>query len=325
MKRRFADFSTCPDVVHIHGVFSHLTGAAACLSRRYGIPYVIRPAGSLNQSCLRRGSNLAKQAFLKFWLERDVRFASWIHATSTREANEITAWLPASRVEVIPHGISVPPVESLQRSRELFAAEFPHLQNAPFVLYMSRINQKKRLDLLVEAFAAFHVDHPAWRLVVAGTDDGFETEVRERVERFNLQRSVHFLGFLQGPLKEGALASAQMLALTSEDENFGVIVVEAMAHACPVLLTEGVDSHIHVDVANAGITVACKARDIHEGLRRMIAEDLNQLGRNGKRYVEHGMSWKAACEKMQRNYRLVLTPPGSSAEAPAASAQQSQF
>src|SRR5690606_19191530 len=48
MKRRFADRSKRPDVVHIHGVFSHLTSAAARLSRRYGVPYVIRPAGSLN-------------------------------------------------------------------------------------------------------------------------------------------------------------------------------------------------------------------------------------------------------------------------------------
>ena len=67
-----------PDVVHIHGVFSHINSAAAAAARRHGIPYLVRPTGALDPNCFRTGRQLLKQAFTKLILGRDLASAAFI-------------------------------------------------------------------------------------------------------------------------------------------------------------------------------------------------------------------------------------------------------
>ena len=90
-----------PDVIHIHGVFSHVTSAAAAFARRHSIPYVIRPAGSLNPACFRLGSHRLKQLFNDLVLRKDLDHAACIHAMSNQEADLIRECVPADRIHVV--------------------------------------------------------------------------------------------------------------------------------------------------------------------------------------------------------------------------------
>src|SRR5690606_17836700 len=84
LERRFANDEARPDVVHIHGVFSHLSSAVAAAARRSGVPYIVRPAGSLDLGCLSHGSRQLKRLFLRVYLDKDLRHAARLHAMSAR-------------------------------------------------------------------------------------------------------------------------------------------------------------------------------------------------------------------------------------------------
>lgn len=306
LREKFADPQRRPDVVHIHGVFSHLTHAAAIEARRFGIPYLIRPAGSLNANCLKLGSSWLKTVLLrKGGVAEDLRLAAALHATSERERDELQAFAPGVTTEVIPHGLRLPEPGTVATAA--FYTQFPDLRRHRYWLYMSRIAPKKRLDLLLEAFAQRRVAGSKWHLVIAGTEDGLQASVRRIIRQHQLADVVHFTGFLQGAVKQGAIQGAEAVALTSEDENFGVIIVEAMGHGKPVLVTPGVDTHRYVQAAEAGIITAYDARQIADDMEKLERTNRGEMGQRGRVYAEAHLSWHSTCQRLLDLYRHVVS------------------
>ena len=312
LARRMRDEARRPDVVHIHGVFSHITTRAAAWARRCGVPYIVRPAGSLDRACFEMGHHRLKYLFSQVFLRKDLEHAAAIHVTSQAEAEELAEWVPAERIVNLPHGAHVPRFDR-QKAKEDFLAQFPQLRQRRIVLYMSRITEKKRLELLVEAVAQARQHIPELCLLVAGHDAGHLPVVREAVARCDMESACVFTDFLDGERKLGAFAASDLFALLSIDENFGVVVVEAMAHGVPVLVTSGVASHVYVDRAEAGMTIDGHPEEAAEAIRQMLEGDLLAMGERGRQYVEDHLSWASIAQSLDDVY--VSLPSRSVASA----------
>ncbi len=299
---------TRPDVIHIHGTFSHLTSSAAAVARCHRIPYIIRPAGSLDLACYGTGHQYLKRLFSQLFLYRDIRRAACVQATARSEAEQILHWLPDAKVTVIPLGAAMPKIE-LDTAKAAFITQFPELEHRRLLLYLSRIAPKKRLVLLVETVTALREEFPDLTLVVAGHDAGCLANVKEAIRRHRLQDRVAFTGFLQGNLKHGALAASDLFALPSTDENFGMAVVEAMAHGVPILVTRGVGSHVFVDDSGCGVTVSDDVAAIAQGVRSLLTQDRDMVGSRGRRYVEEHLSWTAVIRQLDDLYHSVCVTP----------------
>jgi len=302
LRRRMNDPARIPDVIHIHGVFSHVTTRAAAWARKRNVPYVVRPAGSLDAACFEMGYHRLKRAFTKVYLRKDLQYAAAIHVTSDAEAEELTHWAPTTRIANLPHGADVPQFDRHAVS-EAFLDEYPQLRGKRTVLYMSRITEKKRLELLVEAIAQARQKHPELMLLVAGHDAGHGPVVREAVRRCEMDKACVFADFLAGEQKQGAFAVADFFALLSIDENFGVAVIEAMAHSLPVLVTPGVASHVYVDESNSGETVEGRLDRVVPAIERMLAADLDEMGRRGRDYIEAHLSWSSIARRLEAVYQ----------------------
>ncbi len=305
LKRKMQSRQTRPDVVHIHGTFSHLTNVAAKIARHYGIPYIVRLAGNLDAKCFHTGRRFLKRLFFRSLLLTDLRRAAAIHATSIAEAEELRELLPATRVEVVPLGTPLPADPATAGER--FLEQFPELAGRRIVLYMSRIAPKKRLELLVESIASLRSAYPDIMLLVAGHDAGHLPVVEQAVARWGMHDHVKFTGFLEGDLKSGAFAAAELFALPSIDENFGVCVIEAMAHGLPVLLTPGVASHVYVDKSGAGETVEGTAELFADGIDRLLAAEPKVLGAKGREYVAEHLSWSKIASEVDLLYELAIS------------------
>ncbi len=304
LRRKLIRAETRPDLIHIHGGFSHLTSAAAAMARRRGIPYVLRPAGCLDLACYRSGHRRLKQMFSQLHLKKDALGAAVVQATMPAEAEEIHRWLPGVRVKVVPLGAAVPDLD-LDHAAEEFFAKFPELRGRRLLLYMSRIAPKKRLELLVEAIAALRAELPDLTLLVAGHDAGHLEAVEAAIRRLHVADRVVFAGFLQGELKHGALAASHLFALPSVDENFGVAVVEAMAHGVPVIVTRGVGTHVFVDKSGCGRTVDGGVPSIAEAVRCLLSGKRQLLGQRGRRFVEEHVSWRAISRQLDDLYQEI--------------------
>jgi glycosyltransferase involved in cell wall biosynthesis len=303
---RLRDRRLRPDVVHIHGVFSHVTASAASVARANRIPYIVRPTGALDPGCYESGSRWLKRAFTKLLLQRDLRDAAFIHATSEAEALSMRRWVSSDQIRIVPLGVEVPQFDRTTAAESLLR-KLPVLRGRRIVLFVARVAPIKRAELLVEAMAQLHNMMPDVALLIVGQDSGGMHAVQEAVARHALHESVIMPGFLQGADKQAAFAAAEVFALASSHENFGIAVVEAMAHGLPVLVTPGVASHVFVDASGCGHTVEGTAESIATGLREILAGDHRRMGRRGREYVAEHLAWPAIIRQLDTLYRECCT------------------
>ena len=176
--------------------------------------------------------------------------------TSEVEHEISTAHAGAAPARVVPLGVKLDAFETLP-SPEEFRRRFPETAGRRIVLFLSRLHEKKGLDLLVPAFAAAKKTAPDLHLVLAGPDDGVLERTRALVAEHGVQDSTTFTGMLTGSDKLAAFAAASMFALPSYSENFGIAVVEAMAAGLPAIISDQVN--IYREVGGHGtIVVPCE-------------------------------------------------------------------
>ena len=143
-----------------------------------------------------------------------------------------------------------------EEQRSLFLDNFPHLQGKPFLLYLSRIHPKKGVDLLIEAFAKTSKGQPDLQLVIAGPDQvGWQAELQQLSENFGISDKITWTGMLKGDLKWGAFQTAEAFILPSHQENFGIVVAEALSCSLPVLISNKVNIWQEIIEDNAGLVV----------------------------------------------------------------------
>ena len=240
---------------------------------------------------------------------------------------------PGPRIVVAPNGVDVP--ERIP-GREILEARFPKLRGKEWVLFMSRIHPKKGIDLLLEAWAtalsqkglgSLREGQGGMILVIAGADlIGYGKEVERMVREKGLGETVLMTGHVDGEVREALLGHSMFLVLPSYSENFGLVVAESLAAGRPVLTTTGTPwgatrspirmririkedgSDESMNLEENGCGVICEVNGLKEALGRMLRfsdDQLDEMGRKGKKMVTERFSWKAAAETIVDAYEKI--------------------
>ena len=288
------------DVVHIHAVFNHASIAAANACRNAGVPYIVRPLGTLDPWSMKQ-KPVRKRMFWMLSGKKMLQHSAAVHYTAQAERDATEKYLRMNHGRVIPLG-----VETANGVPAMPLAEcFPALAQQPYVLVLSRLDPKKGVDILIEAFVSL-VRRPqfaGWRLVIAG--DGPRDYVATLKEKAANSHRIVFTGWVEGERKEALLRNASLLALPSLQENFGFCVVEAMAHSVPVLLSPQVNLAREIEAANAGWIVE---RDgLTSGLAAALADESQRTlrGKAGYEFAQR-YSWKKTAADLISLYEECL-------------------
>jgi glycosyltransferase involved in cell wall biosynthesis len=155
---------------------------------------------------------------------------------------------------------------------EAFYSRLPQLRGRRYLLFLSRIHEKKGCDLLIEAFARVADAAPDLDLVFAGPDqESMQPALERRAQRLGVGARVHWPGMIGGAVKWGALRACDAFILPSHQENFGVAAVEALSVGRPVLLSHQVN--LWPEIENDGVGLA--EDDTLEGTERLLARWLS--------------------------------------------------
>jgi glycosyltransferase involved in cell wall biosynthesis len=228
------------DVVHIQSVFSTYTFWALLWSFLWKKPVVATPHGSLGLWSMGQGSRF-KKLFLRCCVSPFLG-KTIFHATSSKEADEIGLFCPRSRCVLIPNGIDLQayPLGPLQGEKspsdylKKFTGEATS-DRPKIIVSMGRLHKVKGFDILIRSFSILLRKQPDAVLLIAGADDGVLPELKSLVSETRLQRQVHFVGELLGDDKSAFLRGADVFALPSHHENFGLVYLEALACGLPVV------------------------------------------------------------------------------------------
>jgi len=238
-------------LVHIHAVFNHASIAAARACRNQGVPYLVRPLGTLDPWSMKQKS-FRKTMYWRLAGRRMLADAAAVHYTSLAEQEATEQSLGLAHGTVVPLGFHAE-FDDTEFELDRFANEFPELATNRYVLVLSRLLPTKGLDALLDAFLPLvkQAEFSHWRLVFAGEGpEEYVGALRRKVATHCLENSVLFPGWLEGEKKNAFLRQASLLALPSYHENFGLCVMEAMAFGVPVLVSPHV--HLAEDILNAG-------------------------------------------------------------------------
>ena len=200
-----------------------------------------------------------------------------------RELAKDSFWLYKVNPEIASLGIEPPPNDLFKLKSDFFQ-KYPQLQGKKILLFLSRIHEKKGLDLLIDSFSQVCGQDPNLALVIAGPgEDSMVSELKKRADNLGISNSVFWLGMLQGDLKWGAFSAAQIFCLPSHQENFGIVVAEALSTGTPVLISNKVNIWKEVFHDKAGFidddTVEGTIRSIKDWLS-MTNSELNVMRDN---------------------------------------------
>jgi glycosyltransferase involved in cell wall biosynthesis len=265
------------DAVTLHGLWNYSSVGTWRALRHLEVPYYIFPHGMMDP-WFRNAYPLkhaAKQLY--WWLGegRVLRDARAVFFTSEEEMlrarNVFRGFSYAERV--VRYG-TADSLGNPAAERAAFLAAFPRLAGRRFFMFLGRIHPKKGCDLLIRAFAQSAIDADI-DLVIAGPDQvGWLQRLKSMAADLGVERRIHWTGMLKGELKWGGLRYAEAIILPSHQENFGVVVAEAMACSTPVMISDKVNIWREVKRSGAGLVDS----DTLEGTRSMIRQFLALTG-----------------------------------------------
>ena len=284
------------DIYHAQGIWQYPTYAMADVAKEEKKPYLITPRGMLYPQDIAKSNKFFKILSLKFRLLRDLNKAACVHVTCEDEMEHCRKLGVTSPIAIIPNPVEI--------------KDYPYTKpDDIFRLgYLGRLSPRKNVEGLIYAFAELGDEtKDAELLIIGGGDEQYENFLKCEVERLGL-RSVRFVGFLSGEEKDKAIASCSVLAMPSEFENLGNVILEGLVRGIPCIATHGapwkeLETH-HcgwwVEYSQGAITGA-----IRQALHTSTIE-LEQMGKNGRKLMESDYSIEAVALKMKALYQWIL-------------------
>ena len=218
-----------PDIIHIHGAWSLITLFSSIYAYFLKIPYVINTHGMLSPKAFqykRFKKNLALFLYQNWCLKN----SKLLIATSVFELNDLYKFGFGSKCIVVSQGFKFLNLINLKNLRL-------DSSRVKKVLFLSRLHSIKGIYELLEVWKI--INPSGWVLNIAGPDEcGNLKKINNFIYLHNLQNSINILGPADNALKSELFSEADLFVLPSYSENFGLVILEALAYGLPVITTK---------------------------------------------------------------------------------------
>ncbi|WP_228853137.1 glycosyltransferase [Aegicerativicinus sediminis] len=278
MQKLFEDNSF--DVLHVHGVWMFPQYFAALFANKNKIPWVFSPHGMYEPWLWTQGT-LKKKIYFHLFAKKVFKKANYFHAITISEKDNLKKLFGNINIKTIPN-------LALDLKTDIIANE----KDEKFLLFVGRLDKKKGIELLIEAFAA--IKDSNFKLKIVGETNFYKRNLDEIVEKLNLSQSVEFLGYVDGIAKQILYKRAFFLVYPSHSEAIGLVNLEAAMQSTPVLTTyetglpQAWNNH-------GGILIHPNLQQLKEKLliiSSMTWQQRNDMGINLRKFVIENFSWK---------------------------------
>lgn len=229
------------EVIHIHTWWNLTAIISVLICWLKGIRPILSAHGMIGNYSFQAKHSFLKQAMHLLggkWLLNQVI----LHATVPQEAAEWQQTTPSWQHFICPNIVDLP---TLKQSNQAIG------ESDKFkVLFLSRIHEVKGIELLLAALQPLSIN---WELTIAGTGElAYINSLKRKCTELGIAHKVNWIGWVSGEKKQQILAENDLFILPSKSENFAVVVLESLAAATPVLLSEEVGLSPYVEEQDFG-------------------------------------------------------------------------
>jgi len=317
-------------IIHIHSWWNLVAILSCLVARVFKLTVVVSPRGMLTTYSFEHKKSMLKRClhiFLGSWLLK----GSHLHATSEKEKSDILAYVKPKTINVLPNLIDLPavttrpampvikalpailavkdtqPISPISTIQAMPANAENFKPSTPFkLLFFSRIDKKKGVELLLRAVASLKVDYT---LTIAGTGPAaYIEELQELTTALGIRKHIHWTGHVSNRDKYEMFNKHDLLVLASYNENFANVVIESLAVGTAVLVSEKVGLADYIIATQLGWVSSLEAADLAMQIEAISnqKEILTQIRLDGPTRIEDDFHRQVLAAKYMDFYKQLL-------------------
>lgn len=289
------------DIYHANTLWLYPVHAICAYARKVRKPYVLSTHGMLYPTAL-AVSRWKKRLMGAMWYNKDIMQADCLHATCMAELEHNRKWGYKGPIAVIPNPVVFPKFVNDNQDTSLNV-----LTNGKRTIgFLGRLHPIKKVENIIYALNLLELEfRNKVKLDVMGKfDDRYEQWLKDEVKRLGLEDNVEFVGFVSGKEKYQRLQKLSALMVPSAQENFGMIVPEALICETPVYASLGTPWS-ELNECRCGWWRDNEPKTIAGVIKEILSmsdEDLRSMGRNGRRLMEEKYEQHKVAAMMQQLY-----------------------
>lgn len=259
------------DIVHIHSWWNLIAILSALICVIKGKKIIISPRGMLSQYIFKTNNNKQKN-FLHKLIGKSLLLRSYYHATSDQEYNECKNLIRGWKGFMIPNIVDLPSIPIVKRDREMFTIGF-----------LSRIDPKKGIEFIFQAIQ--ELPFPVCFKIAGKGEENYIIELKQLAEKLQVADKIEWIGWKGPEDKFYELMDFDLFVLSSFNENFANVVIEALYMGTPVCISQYVGLASFVEKQKLGWVTDLTI----PSLRKAISDAYSDIAKR-KRIEESGRS-----------------------------------
>lgn len=287
------------DIIHIHEHRSILAVIVHHYAKKYGIPYVLQPHGSVLPFFAKQR---LKSLFDLLWGYNILNDASKVIALNKTEKEQCKKMgVAEDKIEIVPNGINLSEYKNLPRKGE-FKKKYSIKNNEKIILYVGRMHKSKGIDLLVKAFTNLTNELDNVRLVLLGGDAGFQSELNQLVQKLKIEDKVIFTGFVENDEKMKAFVDADVF-VTPRYSGFPLTFLESCACGTPIITTKNGDGLDWID-KKVGFIVKYDKDQLCNAMLDLLTNDklMIRFRKEARRVIQDQFNWDKIVLNLEETY-----------------------
>lgn len=207
------------------------------------------------------------------------------------------------KIEVLPNGVDITKFKPLNVNRQ---------ENTIFFLsVLDEFHEYKGLDYLLNALKLVKMEIPNVKLIIGGKGALLD-HYNKIADDLDLKENVEFHGFIpEEKIVEyyNKYSVFVLPSISSKQEGFGIVVLEALACETPIIGTEIIGVAADVKKNNAGVIIPPKNIDeLAKAIIKILTNNFasREMGINGRKLVEEKYTWAKIAKMVQTVYKELL-------------------
>lgn len=258
------------------------------MAQKRNIKVVLTPHGMLEPWIIKRHYWTRKLPALLLYQKAAIQNADCLQATAESEKENLLKLGYNSNIKIVKLGID---------------AEYRHenfLGKNKQMLFLSRVHVKKGINYLIEAADILREELQGYKILVAGEGDAdYVATLKQQIADKGLPDIIQLIGGVYGDKKWELFQTSDFFVLPTHSENFGLAIAESLASGTPVITTVGTPWN-DLNSSNSGAWIEIGTQPLVDTLRRFLSlsdEDLEAMGKNGRKLIETKYSAKVMAKK----------------------------
>jgi len=294
-------------IIHIHSWWNLVSVLSCLVAKWYKIPVVLSPRGMLTTYTFGNRNSFFKRCIHKVMGNQLLKYCH-IHATSNQEKRDVSAIVTPKSIRIVSNLVKLPSKE-LTIQNEI--SDNKNQKNFFKIIFLSRIEEKKGLELLFEALSL--INFP-WQLTIGGTgNDDYTRSLKEKAENLKLSDRIIWLGLVSNENKFNLMAEHDLTALTSYNENFANVIVESLGVGTPVLISKFVGLADYVTDKNLGWITGLDIEEIKTGIIQAYqdVEKRKKIREIARLLINEDFNDNTLVEQYMEYYQKILAQPSA--------------